>query len=146
MSYVLVSFDCFSFYVFFFFKQKTAYEMRISDWSSDVCSSDLEQVDWHSEPEHKIGEKRSDDALFGMLTAVLVKAADRPAQRRLGVCGLEPSFLRERLLDADEVGWRGIGGRKQVGDRVRGVGDEAVDQNIDGACDGGLGGDGHRQG
>src|SRR3546814_5449086 len=28
-------------YAFFFFKQKTAYEMRISDWSSDVCSSDL---------------------------------------------------------------------------------------------------------
>src|SRR3546814_1880336 len=28
-------------YSFFFFKQKTAYEMRISDWSSDVCSSDL---------------------------------------------------------------------------------------------------------
>src|SRR3546814_957578 len=32
--FVLISF-------FFFFKQKTAYEMRISDWSSDVCSSDL---------------------------------------------------------------------------------------------------------
>src|SRR3546814_1206935 len=30
-----------NFLVFFFFKQKTAYEMRISDWSSDVCSSDL---------------------------------------------------------------------------------------------------------
>src|SRR3546814_17723298 len=30
--------------VFFFFKQKTAYEMRISDWSSDVCSSDLLQA------------------------------------------------------------------------------------------------------
>src|SRR3546814_7772079 len=29
-------------YVVFFFKQKTAYEMRISDWSSDVCSSDLD--------------------------------------------------------------------------------------------------------
>src|SRR3546814_7965941 len=29
---------------FFFFKQKTAYEMRISDWSSDVCSSDLESA------------------------------------------------------------------------------------------------------
>src|SRR3546814_5591577 len=29
------------FYCVFFFKQKTAYEMRISDWSSDVCSSDL---------------------------------------------------------------------------------------------------------
>src|SRR3546814_9646823 len=33
------SFRVFS--LFFFFKQKTAYEMRISDWSSDVCSSDL---------------------------------------------------------------------------------------------------------
>src|SRR3546814_4024108 len=30
---------------FFFFKQKTAYELRISDWSSDVCSSDLPLVD-----------------------------------------------------------------------------------------------------
>src|SRR3546814_8513169 len=29
------------FHIFFFFKKKTAYEMRISDWSSDVCSSDL---------------------------------------------------------------------------------------------------------
>src|SRR3546814_13672782 len=29
---------------FFFFKQKTAYELRISDWSSDVCSSDLRQL------------------------------------------------------------------------------------------------------
>src|SRR3546814_8676016 len=29
---------------FFFFKQKTAYEMRISDWSSDVCSSDLARL------------------------------------------------------------------------------------------------------
>src|SRR3546814_7533986 len=31
----------YGFFYFFFFKQKTAYEMRISDWSSDVCSSDL---------------------------------------------------------------------------------------------------------
>src|SRR3546814_17353328 len=38
--------------LFFFFKQKTAYEMRISDWSSDVCSSDLEE-----EPQ------RADDAV-----------------------------------------------------------------------------------
>src|SRR3546814_413388 len=35
MAYILV------FWLIFFFKQKTAYEMRISDWSSDVCSSDL---------------------------------------------------------------------------------------------------------
>src|SRR3546814_8613316 len=32
---------CYVSIIFFFFKQKTAYEMRISDWSSDVCSSDL---------------------------------------------------------------------------------------------------------
>src|SRR3546814_1161848 len=31
----------FDWFLFLFFKQKTAYEMRISDWSSDVCSSDL---------------------------------------------------------------------------------------------------------
>src|SRR3546814_3882460 len=37
LSICLWFFLCF----FFFFKQKTAYEMRISDWSSDVCSSDL---------------------------------------------------------------------------------------------------------
>src|SRR3546814_3762993 len=34
----------YSLVVFFFFKQKTAYEMRISDWSSDVCSSDLRRA------------------------------------------------------------------------------------------------------
>src|SRR3546814_7874567 len=38
MVFLLVCWCC---VVFFFFKQKTAYEMRISDWSSDVCSSDL---------------------------------------------------------------------------------------------------------
>src|SRR3546814_11034951 len=36
MFFVMIFFLC-----FFFFKQKTAYELRISDWSSDVCSSDL---------------------------------------------------------------------------------------------------------
>src|SRR3546814_2559878 len=40
MYYVGVVF-CLVCVLFFFFKQKTAYEMRISDWSSDVCSSDL---------------------------------------------------------------------------------------------------------
>src|SRR3546814_2510632 len=38
MSLCVVVLSCFV----FFFKQKTAYEMRISDWSSDVCSSDLD--------------------------------------------------------------------------------------------------------
>src|SRR3546814_7125624 len=41
--YVVVCFSvgCVLYVLVFFFKQKTAYEMRISDWSSDVCSSDL---------------------------------------------------------------------------------------------------------
>src|SRR3546814_17176870 len=37
----IVCFSCICLFFFFFFKQKTAYEMRISDWGSDVCSSDL---------------------------------------------------------------------------------------------------------
>src|SRR3546814_6742530 len=47
-AYVVLSVICGGIYAYlfllcciFFFKQKTAYEMRISDWSSDVCSSDL---------------------------------------------------------------------------------------------------------
>src|SRR3546814_2290156 len=43
--------------VVFFFKQKTAYEMRISDWSSDVCSSDL----WRNDPRGERGGDRADD-------------------------------------------------------------------------------------
>src|SRR3546814_1232385 len=43
--------------VFFFFKQKTAYELRISDWSSDVCSSDLQllQRDGAKSAQHEKG-------------------------------------------------------------------------------------------
>src|SRR3546814_4524950 len=41
----------FVFFFFVFFKQKTAYEMRISDWSSDVCSSDLSSVRLSFPPE-----------------------------------------------------------------------------------------------
>src|SRR3546814_2337014 len=47
-------------YSFFFFKQKTAYEMRISDWSSDVCSSDLMQ---HRQ------QARADQAFVGIASA-----------------------------------------------------------------------------
>src|SRR3546814_7149706 len=49
------------FLFFFFFKQKTAYEMRISDWSSDVCSSDLEAGDrgrGHAVPRGRDEERR----------------------------------------------------------------------------------------
>src|SRR3546814_7272595 len=47
---------------FFFFKQKTAYEMRISDWSSDVCSSDLfvEQADEDADDDREIEDRDCD--------------------------------------------------------------------------------------
>src|SRR3546814_10592471 len=48
--------------LFFFFKQKTAYEMRISDWSSDVCSSDLAAL-YRSLPALRSGA--SDPAIRG---------------------------------------------------------------------------------
>src|SRR3546814_17191656 len=53
--------------VFFFFKQKTAYEMRISDWSSDVCSSDLIEHDLGRRIDqrgiHTFADQRGMDAL-----------------------------------------------------------------------------------
>src|SRR3546814_6521846 len=47
-------------YCFFFFKQKTAYEMRISDWSSDVCSSDLP---WQKGHRHHQGHDQDQERL-----------------------------------------------------------------------------------
>src|SRR3546814_10996895 len=51
-------------FYFFFFKQKTAYEMRISDWSSDVCSSDLarQEIDRERKAIH-FGVERDDEGL-----------------------------------------------------------------------------------
>src|SRR3546814_5528136 len=43
-------------YFIFFFKQKTAYEMRISDWSSDVCSSDLATSQVHEHQHQTLQE------------------------------------------------------------------------------------------
>src|SRR3546814_1216953 len=64
-------FSSFFVFVVFFFKQKTAYEMRISDWSSDVCSSDLalaERIDMLEARLHALGEI-SDDARSRTLSA-----------------------------------------------------------------------------
>src|SRR3546814_6534968 len=45
-------------YFFFFFKQKTAYEMRIRDWSSDVCSSDLRDDHAQLQPRDRLDRLR----------------------------------------------------------------------------------------
>src|SRR3546814_4498175 len=60
----------------FFFKQKTAYEMRISDWSSDVCSSDL----FH----HASGELVDDDDLAVLDDVVGVAPEHGVGAQRLG--------------------------------------------------------------
>src|SRR3546814_14379154 len=61
------------FIFFFFFKQKTAYEMRISDWSSDVCSSDLAVAQHHPVDRRPPG----DDALVVLLPDELAVDAGR---------------------------------------------------------------------
>src|SRR3546814_10374988 len=66
---------CLKCMLFFFFKQKTAYEMRISDWSSDVCSSDL--LVKAREPMFE------DDRIFGP-RKIAVRPADIPRHRRRG--------------------------------------------------------------
>src|SRR3546814_9886117 len=50
---------------FFFFKQKTAYELRISDWSSDVCSSDLQAVVRQVAVLHREAAADHDEAAIG---------------------------------------------------------------------------------
>src|SRR3546814_1905716 len=65
---------------FFFFKQKTAYEMRISDWSSDVCSSDLKGIrmtvaDW-KRPSPETAPCRSKAAGLYMICTLSKHAAE----------------------------------------------------------------------
>src|SRR3546814_7162625 len=72
---------------FFFFKQKTAYEMRISDWSSDVCSSDL----------HDAPSSQSDIvAILRSVAATLELAAARRGMRIEVVAEALPPVVGER--------------------------------------------------
>src|SRR3546814_1257830 len=68
---------------FFFFKQKTAYEMRISDWSSDVCSSDLIQTGgtprWPS-----CSSKCSMGQAARFQISILKRCGKRSEERRVG--------------------------------------------------------------
>src|SRR3546814_2781765 len=74
--------------VFFFFKQKTAYEMRISDWSSDVCSSDLAR----RRDEQLAAAARADVAGGALVDAESVHRPagldDLPSQGDLAACPL----------------------------------------------------------
>src|SRR3546814_9867486 len=83
--------------MFFFFKQERAYEMRISDWSSDVCSSDLAQCH-----EGIAGRPRKapDQDVVGLAQAAAGNLAQHPEQHVMGDQGGG---------DADRRGQREIG-------------------------------------
>src|SRR3546814_5124846 len=92
--------------MFFFFKQKTAYEMRISDWSSDVCSSDL----LPAEGDAAAGERLGDQPEIGE------RRADQEVAGRLGILG--------KRLDVAGQGAGGLG--QSVRSEERRVGKECV--------------------
>src|SRR3546814_5716884 len=79
--------------IFFFFKQKKAYEMRISDWSSDVCATDLADVGCWRRSDACDGVRGSDGDL-GVLRGLVVSASahgartacdrSRSEERRIG--------------------------------------------------------------
>src|SRR3546814_4264402 len=81
--------------VFFFFKQKTAYEMRISDWSSDVCSSDLLPL-------------RADAPSMADPTVQLnhVMGASFRKRRILNKTEARVFFAVEKALEQTDTGWR----------------------------------------
>src|SRR3546814_18640021 len=133
-------------FVVFFFKQKTAYEMRISDWSSDVCSSDLAEAD-DGAVDPIIGEeglarkdRRGESARdardpAGFVPAYRLEQAmrrhaegrqtveDRPieayAPRRLGI-GMGRIVLARQAIDQRLLRARKSGGKgKRVLERVK---------------------------
>src|SRR3546814_16164463 len=74
------------FMCFCFFKQKTAYEMRISDWSSDVCSSDLfEDPDTYRRLGDRLRQDNRGNAIFYLATAPRFFG---PIVERLAAAGL----------------------------------------------------------
>src|SRR3546814_8284242 len=74
------------FLIFFLFKQKTAYEMRISDWSSDVCSSDLLKPAVYARPPQSVVAPLFKDnrRLQNVTAEMLERCAVRSEERRVG--------------------------------------------------------------
>src|SRR3546814_8738508 len=88
-------------FCFFFFKQKTAYEMRISDWSSDVCSSDLSLGDALHLSRQGRGRARTDPAAAAVVRQAQVGGGtaardDLPAGESAGGLRCDESSRRCR--------------------------------------------------
>src|SRR3546814_3660665 len=78
----------------FFFKQKTAYEMRISDWSSDVCSSDLRE-----QPERPFPTHHDEDQPRSSAAAEAARVGARSGDPARGIRG-RPQGLEQQLEEA----------------------------------------------
>src|SRR3546814_9465153 len=91
-------------FVFFFVKQKTAYEMRISDWSSDVCSSDLIIL---VRPD--LGQIEGIEVVGGGIGLRHHLHAQGPARKVAGIDGTQQVALMALAIGADQGGGLGVG-------------------------------------
>src|SRR3546814_3044364 len=94
---------------FFFFKQKTAYEMRISDWSSDVCSSDLMNIfDWFEQKDPEIGSvfNRAMTNLSVKNTAIVLDKIDFSSYKIVADVGGGHGFLLTQVLQIGRASCR----------------------------------------
>src|SRR3546814_21171418 len=107
--------------VFFFFKQKTAYEMRISDWSSDVCSSDLPQPDRRSLREFDQADQDDDEGRI--LDEIRLRAHPRRQRQiaaiadadRGGAAHQPDAHDRKSVVEGKSVSGRvDLGGRRII--------------------------------
>src|SRR3546814_14838188 len=113
---------------FFFFKQKTAYEMRISDWSSDVCSSDLPSaVLRRGPPQASLDDERQQGQVAGALDGLgqfaLLLGRHRGDARGhdLAAFGNEPrQQLRVLVVDLRRIGARERAGLSAPEERATG--------------------------
>src|SRR3546814_698618 len=88
-------------FVFFFFKQKTAYEMRISDWSSDVCSSDLASMIEDEPTPERIGQYRIIDIIGrgGMGAVYKGERVGGDFHHIVAIKLIKPGLLSETLVE-----------------------------------------------
>src|SRR3546814_20288042 len=99
--------SCYEYVIFFFFKQKTAYEMRISDWSSDVCSSDLTLS----------GRGNWEAPVAGGTLSANASVAREVKNEDVAVFGADGETVRERKTDLQ--GELGAQWRRSLGAGVR---------------------------
>src|SRR3546814_5139848 len=96
---------------FFFFKQKPAYDLRISDWSSDVCSSDL-----HADLEDFGGAGQL--RIFAVVEQIGA-VAPQPRHDRLAAFGMHPDLARQaeqpqRIIEIEILGRDVLGDRRAL--------------------------------